>query len=118
MADLKNLKCVPCESEILPLTKDEIEEMLDEIPEWKLVEVESVSHLKRTFKFKDFAKALEFTNQVGAVAEHEGHHPVIELTWGRVTLEWWTHNIQGLHANDFIMAAKSSELYESIQSFS
>lgn len=62
-------------------------------------------------KFRDFARALAFTNAVGEVAEEEGHHPVIELTWGRVTVTWWTHKIGGLHQNDFIMAAKTSQLY-------
>jgi len=113
MTELKNKKCVPCESEIPAMSKDEIKEMQKEVPEWKVVAVDSVHHLKRTFKFDDFAEALEFTNQVGEAAEEEGHHPVIELTWGRATVEWWTHNIEGLHQNDFIMAAKSSEIYQS-----
>ena len=118
MADLKNQKCVPCESDIPPLTADEIEEMLEDLPGWTMVDVDGVPHLKRTFKFKNFEKALEFTNQVGAAAEDEGHHPVIELTWGRVIVEWWTHNIEGLHNNDFIMAAKSNDIYLAFKSSS
>ena len=114
MTDLKNQKCVPCESDIPPMSEEEIEEMLEEVPEWEVVKVDDVHHLKRTFKFDDFAEALEFTNQVGEAAEEEGHHPVIELTWGRATVEWWTHNIEGLHQNDFIMAAKSSNIYQSM----
>jgi 4a-hydroxytetrahydrobiopterin dehydratase len=114
MTELKDKKCVPCESDIPTMSKNEIKEMQKEVPEWKVVEVNGVHHLKRTFKFKNFVKALEFTNQVGNAAEEEGHHPVIELTWGEATVEWWTHNIEGLHQNDFIMAAKTSNIYQSM----
>jgi 4a-hydroxytetrahydrobiopterin dehydratase len=114
MAELINQKCVPCESDIPPMTEDEIKEVQKEVPEWQVVAVQGVQHLKRTFKFGNFADALDFTNAVGEAAEQEGHHPVIELTWGRVTIEWWTHNIEGLHQNDFIMAAKTSDIYQSM----
>ena len=60
--------------------------------------------------FPVFASALAFTNQVGALAEAEGHHPAILTEWGRVTVSWWTHAIRGLHRNDFIMAAKTDAL--------
>jgi 4a-hydroxytetrahydrobiopterin dehydratase len=86
---------------------------MPQVPEWSLVEQDSIKRLERTFKFRNFAQALDFTNAVGGIAEEEGHHPVIELTWGRVTVTWWTHKIKGLHRNDFIMAAKTNELYES-----
>ena len=66
--------------------------------------------LERVFKFKNFAEALEFTNKVGKAAEKEDHHPLIVTEWGKVTLDWWTHKIGGLHKNDFIMAAKANEL--------
>jgi len=56
-------------------------------------------------------EALEFTNKIGDIAEQEGHHPVIVTEWGRVKVSWWTHKIKGLHQNDFIMAAKTNELY-------
>jgi 4a-hydroxytetrahydrobiopterin dehydratase len=94
------------------MTDEEIDEFKQEVPDWRVVKVDDVPHLKRSFDFDDFAEALEFTNIVGNMAEEQGHHPVIELTWGKVTVEWWTHNIQGLHKNDFIMAAKTSEAYE------
>ena len=63
---------------------------------------------------EDFAEALEFTNDVGAIAEEEGHHPAILTEWGRVTVTWWTHKIRGLHRNDFIMAAKTDQIYEDV----
>lgn len=105
-------KCVPCESDIPPLFEDEIEELNKQVPDWEVVKVDGVPRLKRSFKFKNFAEALAFTDKIGAIAEEEGHHPVIELTWGKVTVEWWTHNIKGLHENDFIMAAKTDQAYK------
>ncbi len=112
MTDLLKQKCVPCKGDEPPLTKTQISEFLRETPNWEVVKVEGIPHLKRSFEFKDFAEALAFTNTVGELAETEGHHPLIELTWGKVTIEWWTHSIKGLHRNDFIMAAKASNAYQ------
>src|SRR5262249_37265726 len=66
--------------------------------------------LERVFHFPSFADALAFTNQIGTLAEAEGHHPALLTEWGRVTVTWWTHKIRGLHRNDFIMAAKTDAL--------
>ena len=115
MTELINEKCVPCESDIPAMKEETIQEMKKEVPEWEVVKVDDIPHLKRSFKFDNFAEALEFTNMIGEIAEEQGHHPVIELTWGRVTVEWWTHNINGLHKNDFVMAAKSSKAYHEFQ---
>lgn len=71
---------------------------------------DGIKRLEKSFKFKDFAEALAFTNKVGKIAEKEGHHPDILTEWGRVTVSWWTHKIKGLHRNDFIMAAKTDAL--------
>ena len=92
---------------------EEIAELLAQVPEWKVVERDGIKRLERRFKFRNFAQALAFTNHVGEVSEAEGHHPAILTEWGRVTVIWWTHKIRGLHRNDFIMAAKTDELYES-----
>lgn len=73
-------------------------------------EVVSDHHLRKTFEFDDFVGALEFVNRVGELAEEEGHHPDLHLTWGEATVELWTHAIDGLSDNDFIMAAKIEEL--------
>ena len=110
MDELKELKCVPCRGGEPPLTDDAIQVYRPQIPEWDVIEVEGVKRLQRQFKFKDFAQALAFTNQVGALAEAEDHHPAILTEWGRVTVTWWTHKIKGLHRNDFIMAAKTDEI--------
>ena len=106
--NLRARKCVPCSGDATPLTGDSLEPYLASLSsDWYLME----NHrLVRVFRFKDFKSALAFTNDVGAVAEAEGHHPVIELTWGRVTVTLWTHKISGLSENDFILAAKIEEI--------
>ena len=77
----------------------------------EIVEQGGVRRLQREFDFKNFPEALAFTNRVGELAEEEGHHPLLKTEWGKVTVQWWTHAIGGLHRNDFIMAAKTSDAY-------
>jgi len=83
----------------------------EQIQGWQLKEIDGVLRLEKVFKFKDFVAALAFTNKIGAIAEEEDHHPMIILEWGRVTIQWWTHVVKGLHKNDFIMAAKTDKLF-------
>src|SRR5215213_437542 len=99
MADLNQMKCVACRGGEPVLTDDEINNLLPQIPEWQVKEVDGMKRLERVFKFKNFTQALEFTNKIGAIAEEEDHHPKIITEWGRVTLQWWTHVIGGLHKN-------------------
>ncbi len=102
---LSDQKCVACEGGVPPLTREEAEALLTEVPGWVL-DAEA-KHLARDYKFKNFAEALAFVNRVGAIAESEGHHPDIHLTnWNRVRIDLWTHAIGGLSQNDFIVAAK------------
>jgi 4a-hydroxytetrahydrobiopterin dehydratase len=68
--------------------------------------------LRRVLSFDDFAQALEFTKKAGELADEEGYHPALLTEWGRTTVTWWTHKIKGLHRNDFVMAAKTDELYQ------
>ena len=110
MNDLAAGKCVPCRGGEPSLTDTEIADLLPLVSQWQLVVREGVSRLERVFKLKNYAQALEFTNKIAAVAEQEDHHPLIILEWGRVTVQWWTHVVKGLHQNDFIMAAKTDEL--------
>ncbi len=93
------------------MTQDEIAQLKPGTPDWEVVERENILRLERVFKFKDFVQALEFTTRVGKIAEEEGHHPALLTEWGKVTVTWWTHKIKGLHRNDFIMAAKTDEVY-------
>src|ERR1044072_9898554 len=112
MNDLASGKCVACRAGEPTLTNAEIAELQPQLPDWQVQEVEGMKRLERVFKFKNFSQALEFTNKVGAIAEAENNHPLIITEWGKVTLQWWTHQIGGLHKNDFIMAARSDELYK------
>ncbi len=87
--------------------------LLEQIPEWKIVDVNGVKHLKRVIKVKGWRPAVDLTNQIAALADETDHHPAILTEWGKVTVEWWTHAIKGLHRNDFIMAAKVDGLLSS-----
>jgi len=108
LSSLSNKSCVPCRGGIAPLTKNEYEPLLAELgEEWEVIDTH---HLEKTILLKNFAEALTFTNQVGSIAEKEGHHPDIELGWGRVKIIIWTHKIDGLSESDFILAAKISDI--------
>jgi 4a-hydroxytetrahydrobiopterin dehydratase len=111
MDKLVQMKCVPCRGGEPTVTDEEILELRPQVPDWQIVEREHIKRLERVFKFKNFVEALQFTNKVGELAEEEDHHPALLTEWGKVTVTWWTHIIQGLHRNDFIMAAKSDKLY-------
>ncbi len=110
MTTLSQQKCVACRGTEPKLTDAQIAEFQPQVPEWQVKEVNGMKRLERVFKFKNFAEALSFTNKIGAIAEEEDHHPLIVTEWGRVTVQWWTHKIGGLHQNDFIMAAKTDAL--------
>lgn len=110
MTSLNQQKCTACRVGEPTVTDAEIAALHPEVPDWQIVERDGIRRLERTFRFKDFAAALAFTAQVGALAEEEGHHPALLTEWGRVTVTWWTHKIRGLHRNDFIMAAKTDRL--------
>ncbi len=112
MTTLRQMKCVACRGDEPTVNEEEMAQLRPEVPDWNVVEREGVPRLERVFAFKDFTQALAFTNKVGGVAEEEEHHPAILTEWGRVTVTWWTHKIGGLHRNDFIMAAKTDNLFE------
>lgn len=96
--------CEPCSLGTPPLSGEMINEFIKSLDSnWRVNADVSIS---RTFKFKDFKEALNFVNQIGELAEAQGHHPDIELSWGRVNVELTTHKIHGLSRNDFIMAAR------------
>ena len=111
MINLAAGKCVACRAGEPTLADTEIEDLLLHVHGWEVKEVNGMKRLEKVFKLKNFAQALEFTNKIGAIAEEENHHPLLITEYGRVTVDWWTHVIKGLHKNDFIMAAKTDELY-------
>ena len=107
MQKLCDSTCSPCRGGVDPLRGADIDALRPQVPEWEVVDEH---HLRRTFKFKDFVSALAMVNQIGALAEELCHHPTIHFTWGRVTVEIFTHKIDGLHENDFILAARIDQL--------
>jgi 4a-hydroxytetrahydrobiopterin dehydratase len=111
MINLAAGKCVACRAGEPTLTDAEIEDLLLHVHQWQVREVDGVKRLEKVFKLKNFVQALEFTNKIGSIAEEENHHPLIITEWGKVTVQFWTHKIGGLHKNDFIMAAKTDEIY-------
>jgi len=111
MSTLAEQNCVPCREGAAPLKGRELEQLASNLASgWQVVDQH---HLERDFKFNDFRTALSFTNQVGALAESQGHHPDIYLGWGRVRLSIWTHKVGGLTESDFILAAKIDKLQDS-----
>ena len=111
---LHTQKCIHCRGDEPPLKATDIEKLKTQVPDWEVVTEKEMPRLRRSFKFKNFAHALTFTQKVGEAAEEQGHHPVITTEWGKVTVTWWTHKIKGLHNNDFIMAAKTDELFANL----
>ena len=114
MTSLTQERCEACRRDSPRVTDAEIAELKPQLPEWTIVERDEIPRLERTYRFKDFAQALAFTNTVGALAEEQGHHPMLVTEYGRVGVAWWTHKIRGLHRNDFIMAAKTDQLYAQV----
>jgi 4a-hydroxytetrahydrobiopterin dehydratase len=112
METLAQMKCVACRKDAPTVTAAEIAEFHRHVSAWDIVELDGIKRLRRVFAVDDFAQALELTKKVGELAEREGHHPALLTEWGRTTVTWWTHKIKGLHRNDFIMAAKTDELYQ------
>jgi len=111
---LADKTCTPCEEGAEPLSGEEIRRLSRDLaPDWYLAEEH---HLEREFTFDDFRQALDFVNQVGELAEEQGHHPDIYLSYGKVKIQLWTHKINGLHENDFILAAKIDALQPALTS--
>ena len=107
-SDLASKQCTACDGGTLPLKGAALRDLNDQLgDEWKVVDEQ---RLEKTYSFDDFRQALDFTNRIGGLAEQQGHHPDIYLTYGEVRVQIWTHKIRGLTESDFILAAKISEL--------
>ncbi|EGY53508.1 4a-hydroxytetrahydrobiopterin dehydratase [Neisseria shayeganii] len=108
--ELAQQRCEACRADAPKVSDAELSELMRLIPDWQAVVIDGVLQLKRVFGFKNFKQAMAFSNRLADLAETEGHHPGIFTEWGKVTVTWWSHSIQGLHRNDFIMAAKTDAL--------
>lgn len=106
ISDLSAKRCSPCTSNSHRLSKKELGDYIDLLPSWRLKE----ERLEREVKVKDFSEALNLANRIGALAEQENHHPDLLVRWGLLGISLYTHSVQGLTENDFILAAKIDEL--------
>jgi 4a-hydroxytetrahydrobiopterin dehydratase len=108
-SDLASQTCVPCRGGVPPLAGRALDELAARLGgDWEVVDGH---HLRKTYRFRDFAGALAFVNRVGAMADEQNHHPDVHLAWGKATVEIWTHKIDGLTESDFVFAAKTDALY-------
>ena len=112
MTTLSQASCEACRIGAPTVSDSEAKELLQQIPEWTLIEVDGIKQLQRQYKFKNFVLAMAFANELAEISEAEGHHPGILVEWGKVTVTWWSHSIKGLHRNDFVMAAKTDSLLD------
>ena len=107
MENLENKKCRACEGEADLLSEESIQNFLGQIEDWDLSE----NKIEKVFEFRDFKEALEFVNEVGKIAESEGHHPDIQIFgWNKVKISTTTHALNGLSENDFILAFKIDKI--------
>jgi 4a-hydroxytetrahydrobiopterin dehydratase len=102
--------CTPCRGGIPPLTRDEARRFHKQVPAWELRD--DAHRIERTFRFRNFREALTFVQEVGELAETEGHHPDINFGWGYATVSLSTKKIKGLHENDFILASKIDRSFD------
>ena len=100
---LRDKKCACTTKNVEQLTSEGIDELLKEVQGWEVVDNR---HLKKEYQFPDYLSGVQFVNQLAAIAEEQNHHPDIYLRWGKVTVEIYTHVVNGLTDNDFILAAK------------
>ena len=105
---LAEKKCIPYSGGVPPLGGAQLQKLAAELSDWKVV---NSHHIERSYSFPDFKSALDFVVRIGALAEEQGHHPDVELSWGRVGVRIFTHKIDGLTESDFILGAKIQRLY-------
>jgi len=105
-SDLASKTCTPCRGGVPPLSMDVASRLMEQLEGWTFEQ----GRLAKSYHFPDFKGALEFVNRIGAISEEQGHHPDVYMTWGKVSLEVWTHKIDGLTESDFILAAKFDEV--------
>ena len=115
---LLDLHCQPVLSNSALDNHDQLHHLLVQIPEWERVEVDDVAHLQRDFDFNHYQELSLFIQKLHELADQENHHPEIIKSNTKVVIAWWTHSINGLHENDFIMAAKTDDLFLKIRQFS
>ena len=111
MNELAQLHCTQIKADTPRLDDPGISQLSAQVPGWRIYDKDGEPRLEKVFKFENFKRAMDFTKRVAQTADAEDHHPALLTEWGKVTVTWWTHRIKGLHRNDFIMAAKTEQIY-------
>jgi len=119
MSRLTQEICQPCYTSCVQLNQSDIEQLSAETPQWEIFvdsnvnsdAEEKLMKLRRAFSFANYQSALDFTNKIARLADEHDHHPAILLEWRQCTITWWTHTLRGLHRNDFILAAKTDQVF-------
>jgi 4a-hydroxytetrahydrobiopterin dehydratase len=106
---LASKTCTRCRWGISPLAREQAESFHAQAPDWQLLE--KAHRIERGFRFRNFREALTFVQEIGELAEAEGHHPNISFGWGNATVSLQTKKIKGLHEDDFIMATKIDRIF-------
>jgi 4a-hydroxytetrahydrobiopterin dehydratase len=112
MQPLYEKACTACRVDAPKATPEQLQAALLQLPDWKLIQVDGTDQLQRIYKLKNFVDAMKLSQAIGEIAEEHNHHPALLTEWGKVTVNWWTHKIKGLHENDLIMAAKTEKLFQ------
>tara|TARA_Y100001958_G_C20666476_1_gene187768 strand:- start:1 stop:339 length:339 start_codon:yes stop_codon:yes gene_type:complete len=110
--ELSKKSCAACREDADTLKESEIKELLVKVPSWIIYDDDGTKKLICSFAFTNYQQSVDFTNKISNLAEEEDHHPEILLEWGKVTVTWWSHKINGLHMNDFICASKTDDIYK------
>jgi 4a-hydroxytetrahydrobiopterin dehydratase len=115
LSQLSQSNILPYGENAAALSADEIERLLGQVPGWTVSVADGIQQLQRVYKFPDFSHALAFTDAVGREADAQNHHPALLTEWGKVTVIWTTHKVHGLHQNDFVMAARTDDVFSRMQ---
>lgn len=108
MTKLTEKKCVACQGGVPPLDIPKQKKLLSQLDDgWEIIKSH---HLSRTFSYDSFPKAIQHVVRLADLAEQEGHHPNIHIDYSKVQLDIWTHKVDGLTENDFILAAKANQI--------
>ncbi len=114
MKDLSQSRCEPCRTGAPKLTENQISELLKFVANWKIINENGVDKLTRVFDTKNYNATIKLVNEIARNAIEQDHHPVLLVEFDKVTVWWWTHKIDGLHKNDFIMATLTNKIYEEV----
>ncbi len=105
--------CIPCQGGIPPLEDKEINNLMQQLEDgWKVFENKDI---RKEYIFNKYTDAIIFTNKIAELSENEGHHPFIHIEYKKVTIILFTHKIDGLHENDFILASKCDVVLKSLK---